>query len=266
MQKKVKLILTDIDGTILPYGQKQVSERCIAAFHAAMDAGVHVGPASGRGQRQIAPLLRGDETCCATALASNGMEVYLDGQRIRAEVHTSETLGKLAKILRDIPGTGLVAFQGATPYLVEGSMEVLARCFPSYAKKAQVADEIPDWEVVKANVFMEGDVVRMQDFADRLHQAMPQLDFDVPQPSWLNMMTHGWNKGSAVDALCDALGIGLDQVAVFGDGGNDVPMLSHVPLSFAVAGAADAAKAAAHYQIGPCEEDAVAKKIEELLG
>ena len=45
----VKLILTDIDGTILPRGERVVSSRTVAAFHAALDAGIAVGPASGRG-------------------------------------------------------------------------------------------------------------------------------------------------------------------------------------------------------------------------
>ena len=36
----IKLILTDIDGTIMPYGKRQVTQRCRAAFHAAMDAGL----------------------------------------------------------------------------------------------------------------------------------------------------------------------------------------------------------------------------------
>ena len=44
----IKLILTDIDGTIMPYGKRQVTQRCRAAFHAAMDAGILVGSASGR--------------------------------------------------------------------------------------------------------------------------------------------------------------------------------------------------------------------------
>ena len=44
----IKLILTDIDGTIMPYGKRQVTQRCRSAFHAAMDAGILVGPASGR--------------------------------------------------------------------------------------------------------------------------------------------------------------------------------------------------------------------------
>ena len=69
----VKLILSDIDGTILPWGHKVVSERTRAAFHAAMDAGLAVGPASGRFHSWIPAFFDGDEACCATAIATNGL-------------------------------------------------------------------------------------------------------------------------------------------------------------------------------------------------
>ncbi len=260
----VKLILTDIDGTILPYGQRQVSKACVEAFRTAIGAGIHIGPASGRGQRWMAPLLGGDEVLCATALASNGMEVYLDGERIHAEVLDRGVLRRLAQVLRAIPGTGLVCFDDATPLLVAGSQADLACCFAPYAKRSVPVDDVPDCEIVKANVFFDGDISQMHDLADRLGRVVGALSFDVPQAAWLNVMTRGWGKGPAIDVLCERLGIDLTQVAVFGDGGNDVSMLSHVPLSFAVAGASADALAAAHHRIGACEDDAVAAAIEAL--
>ena len=74
-------------------------------------------------------------------------------------------------------------------------------------------------------------------------------------------------KGAAFRAsyLRDALGINRDQVVVFGDAGNDVPMFTHVDWSVAVAGATDEASAAARFHIGRCEDDAVAVAIEALV-
>ena len=72
----IKLILTDIDGTIMPYGKRRVTQRCRASFHAAMDAGILVGPASGRFFSWIPSFFGGDKACCQTALATNGMQVF----------------------------------------------------------------------------------------------------------------------------------------------------------------------------------------------
>lgn len=59
MPGRIKLILCDIDGTILPKGHPQVSARTIRAFHAALDAGLVIGPASGRGIEWIPPFFGG---------------------------------------------------------------------------------------------------------------------------------------------------------------------------------------------------------------
>ena len=64
--------------------------------------------------------------------------------------------------------------------------------------------------------------------------------------------------------LVEALGITLDQVVVFGDNGNDVPMLSHVPNSVAVSNASPEAAAAAHWHVGACEDEAVGDAIAAL--
>lgn len=56
--ERIRLIMSDIDGTIMPPGSKSVSARTVAAFHAAREAGIVIGPASGRGLRQIPAFLR----------------------------------------------------------------------------------------------------------------------------------------------------------------------------------------------------------------
>ena len=80
----VRLILTDIDGTILPWGRHEVSARTRSAFHAALDAGIVVGPASGRFYPWVPAFFGGDEACCATAIAANGLQVYHGGRQVMA--------------------------------------------------------------------------------------------------------------------------------------------------------------------------------------
>ena len=114
----VKLILSDIDGTILPWGHKVVSERTRAAFHAAMDAGLVVGPASGRFHSWIPAFFDGDEACCATAIATNGLQVYCRGEKVLQKGLDPVALGRAMEVLRDVPGTGLIFFHDGVPHLV----------------------------------------------------------------------------------------------------------------------------------------------------
>lgn len=260
----IKLILSDIDGTMLPYGQRVVSQRVISAFHRAMDAGIHVGPASGRGISHVIPTFGGDEACVATALGTNGMQVYLDGELIHEELLDHDALVHVNDAIRGLPGVGAIVFDGGTPLLVEGTREDLAQSFPIYAEQAVDAEGIPDMPIVKMNVFCVGDLAATHRLFDLVSHEVSELDFNVPMAGFLNMAPRGYSKVSGIEILCDTLGIGLEQVVTFGDGGNDLEMVGGVPNGVAVAGAVPEVAAAARWRIGPCEDEVVADAIEAL--
>ena len=266
----IRLILTDLDGTILPHGQKEVSARTRAAFHAALNAGIRVGAATGRGHAWLAPLFGGDEACCDTAVATNGNEVVLEGRVLRKAQMNHNELSLVADYVRKVKGAGLLCFDGATPLLVRGSRDDLALALPGYAEVCVPVSAVPYGATVKANVFYapgmdaKKGLERTYKLAEKLEAVAPTLDFDVPQPGFINLMPDGWSKATGIDVMCAELGITLDQVVVFGDGGNDVSMLRHVPNSVAVSNASDDARAAARWHIGSCADEAVATAIERL--
>lgn len=261
---QIKLILTDIDDTIMPRGAACVSERTRAAFHKALDAGIVVGPASGRGFAQIAPFFSDDTACFLTCITTNGLEVYHAGERIAAQCLPHEAVTQTLTVLREVPRAGLIYFEGAHPVLVAGERADLAQIMPGYAAACTEVSCLPDEAVVKANVFLAGDALATKELCARLNDAVDTLDFDVPLTGYLNIMPTGWNKGSAVHCLCDYLGIELDEVVVFGDAGNDLAMFDVVENPVAVANATPEAKAAARWHIGECADDAVAEAIEQL--
>ena len=263
MPGRIKLILCDIDGTILPKGRSQVSARTIRAFHAALDAGLVIGPASGRGIEWIPPFFGGDAACCATCLATNGLQVYLNGALAHEERQPHDALVRLATMLADVPRSGMLCFDGGAPLLVAGSREDLRRPFPAYAETCVPVDAVPD-VVVKANVFVDTDEVGTRALLARAARKVPELDLDYAHVGFSNVMPHGYNKGSGARMLCELLGIDTSEVVVFGDAGNDLPLFSVVPNSVAVANAQPEAARAARWHIGRCEDDAVAVAIEAL--
>lgn len=260
----IKLIMTDIDGTIMPQGASQVSARTVAAFHAALDAGIAVGPASGRALAQVLPFFRGDAACIQTVVATNGLEVYLGGKKIAEHLLPHEALERTRELLLSIPDTGLLFFEGAQPYLVAGDRAVLEAVYPFYAQVCKPADSLPERPILKANVFVHADRAGTERLVERLNAEIDGLDFDVPMPGFTNIMPSGWNKGSSITFLCGRLGISTDEVVVFGDAGNDLTMFDVAGHSVAVGNAAPDAAAAARWHIGRCEDDAVAAAIEAL--
>ena len=98
----IKLVLSDIDGTLLPRGNAEVDHCVVEAFHALLDAGLAVGPASGRALPAILPAFAGDQACVATALATNGMQVYAAGKLVHEEYLDHEGLAQLAAAVREV--------------------------------------------------------------------------------------------------------------------------------------------------------------------
>ena len=262
----IKLIMSDIDGTILPYGNKVVSERTRAAFRAAADAGIMVGPASGRFYGMVPRFFSGDARCCQTAVASNGLQVCCGGEVVLQKTMTREELDSVCRVLDDVPGSGLIFYVGDGIFVAHGTREDLAECFPAYAPIARPATEAPAGApALKANAFVNGSLEDTRALCERLDREVDGLDFDVPQPQFLNIMPAGWNKGTALSWLMERFGIARNEAVVFGDGGNDIPLFGAVEHSVAVAGALPEAAEAARWHIGACEDDAVAAAIEAII-
>ena len=61
-----------MDGTLLPFGSRVVSERTHSAILSALDAGIAFGPASGRDYADLADAFDGDARCFSTGIMANG--------------------------------------------------------------------------------------------------------------------------------------------------------------------------------------------------
>lgn len=260
----VRLILCDIDGTLQPAGPYSSGPRVVSAFHAVIDAGIRCGAISGRNMERVFRAFDYDEACCATAVGSNGMEVRLDGETIRLEHLPREAIQACVDVMRDVPNS----FSGVADengyHLITGSVEGLIKGDPKRFRMEETGGVVPDIDTPKYNIFLERDLGRTLELLARLREAAPGLDFLMERPGAIDAINKGCGKASAVQLICDRLGISLDQVVVFGDSGNDVDMLSYVPNSVAVANASEEAAAAARWHVGSVHEDAVPTAIEEL--
>lgn len=259
----MRLILADIDRTIMPFGDTVVPARVREAFRAAVEAGCAVGPCSGRGRDWISILFDGDEPCYQTNIATNGLQVSYGGELVLERHIPAELVARMAALTSEVPRAGLVWFDGAAPKVVVGDMEDLKVAFPRYGA-CGVYESLPGHDLVKANAFVAGDDAATRELAELLTREIPELDFDVPQRGFVNTMPAGWNKGAAVLWLADYLGVASQDVFVFGDAENDLSMLRAVENSVAVANAAPEAAAAARWHIGACEDFAVADAVEAL--
>ncbi|WP_022872633.1 Cof-type HAD-IIB family hydrolase [Nesterenkonia alba] len=273
----VRLIASDIDGTILPYRHTAtgtLSPRTVEAFHAASEAGVVVVLVTGRPLRDLRPI---SETLGAVGpvIASNGALLY-------------DLAAESALITRSI--------RTETLFTVT---EELARIAPDARFAAETTQKLHMEEAFAAGSFwyddvIDPDVLRIGPIDHTLTQDRPQVlkllartstmapeeflhtaraqvgqtltvTHSAPGVSLLEMSAKGVTKASMLQRFAERLGVAREQIVAFGDMPNDVEMLQWAGTSWAVGSAHPAARAAADYVCGDCDDDGVAQIIEQLV-
>ncbi|MBQ3437557.1 MAG: HAD-IIB family hydrolase, partial [Fusobacterium sp.] len=133
------------------------------------------------------------------------------------------------------------------------------------------------YEIVDLNIFKDKDITKFfylaeekntEDLEKRLRKEFSdELTVTLSSPHCLELLKKNAHKGTAIRKIADFLKIPLEETLAFGDGLNDYEMLSSVGQGFIMANASQRLKEKLPNLevIGNCDEDGVAKKLEEIF-
>jgi hydroxymethylpyrimidine pyrophosphatase-like HAD family hydrolase len=141
----------------------------------------------------------------------------------------------------------------------------LAEARQYYALLEQVDDLLAvDDDVLKVAVFDAGSVVeRTAPVLDRFAATQQVV---VSGRHWVDVMDPAVNKGVAVRAVQERMGITPEQTMAFGDYLNDLEMLDAAGWSFAMTNAHPAVCSRARYLAPSNADDGVVRTIRAVLG
>ncbi|MBP3893490.1 MAG: HAD family phosphatase [Atopobiaceae bacterium] len=268
---RIKLVLSDMDGTLLPFGAHEVSPRTIASVGALHEAGIAFGPSSGRERSDLIRYFHGDERCVATGIMGNGKLVYLDGELVYRRPLPRDQVEALAQAVSQLPGAMLNFYlpldergHGKPGFGCIGVTEEEKSAFPSEGFDNGIFMRLPDGDITTCAVILNPDIVSVDEARAAVSDACPRLEFPLPSPIVFDVLERGWTKVSALPILLDHLGITTDEIAYLGDSQNDLTMMGAIPHSFCMGNGSDEAKAAAQWVVDTCEDDGAAKVMESL--
>ena len=264
----IKLVLSDVDGTLVPLG-RHASPRTMRAIATLEEAGVRFGLSTGRDIVELMQIFDGDNRAMRTGVLSNGKKVFVDGGLVRLTLIDNGGLERMARVVGEFPGCFMTAYPLQTDatnpvYCLGAKPEDLVPWAERYAFNGTVVDKVPDEEIIGATIACPFGPEVMANVIARGTQACPEFDFVLPSPQWCDILPKGLNKGTALTMLLQELGIQRSEVVVFGDADNDLAILMAVDNSVAVANATRKAKTASRWHIGACEDEAVAQALEEI--
>ncbi|NMF26164.1 HAD family phosphatase [Olsenella umbonata] len=268
----VKLVMTDLDDTLIPFGFDHASLKAISAIHALVNAGIHFGPVTGRMPASMKWMFQGDEVCYRTGAFANGQIVTVDGIAIQRVMISGEDLRKVAVYLDRMDADAWLAIYNPDDLndtnLVTRFPERVASNPPDTWGKSVfgVVPDVQDRDYLKANIQCSCSRDQMTQLRDNLRELVPSLSFVMPSMTAkvIDVNAGEWDKGDSVRLIADYLDVSLDEVVVFGDSENDLPMIEAVPDSVAVANSDKNVMRAARWKIPDSKSDSVAKAIESI--
>lgn len=271
----VKLILSDLDGTLLTR-DKTISPATLRALERATERGVQFVPASGRffagmpeAVRQL-PFLR-------YVVEINGARVddIVSGQAMYKAEMTAQQVLEVFSYLDELPVVydcykdcwGYMdadARARMDPFLTTFRMPQLVKDLrrPVTGLKQVIARE--GWSVQRVQVFFK-DMELLRHQRRAMAERFPQLTVTSANPTTLEVAAGTASKGQALAALCRHLGIDPADTMAFGDRDNDMDMLRTAGIGVAMGNAVDELKAAADYVTRTNDKDGIAHAIERFV-
>lgn len=271
----IKLFASDLDGTLLN-ATHMVDPVIVSALRTVTKSGAHFAVATGRTMRS--PNDFGFHGVDIEAVCSNGSIILdRDGNTI---YHSDVDKGVLEEMLRTFPQ---VCFECVG----------LDRTYVTGSPQDQLAGFVATGAIEKVKMAamrirrrqMQADCVHNQSVSDVLSHSICKINARVSDPSldselkdflsghadkvvnapfspvMFEITNVGVDKGAALAWLASYFGYSADEVAVYGDGGNDIAMLQRFTHAYATSNGSDAAKLAAGNVIGSCAFHAVPRHM-----
>lgn len=274
----IRLIVTDLDGTLMAPDHVTVTERTKKALLDAHNRGVKTAIATGRTISLIGMVTQ-QVDFIDYVIYSNGAAVYdrVNKKLIYTAFFPTQKALEMTAYLESEPlfyemyanGWSYVPKEKAS--LFDGGAlppEFIEKITENVNFVEDMAQVVRRSDVEKFNVSsMAPD--RAAAITERLkHFDGADWTSSLPDSNVQNqmeLMRSGVHKGSAVSGMCQALGILPEEVMAFGDAENDCTMLRFAGWSFAMGNACDACRAAAKYQTASNAEDGLAQAVEKYV-
>jgi len=232
----VRMIVCDVDGTLLLKGEHAISEEVFQTIKTATDAGIEFVIASGRCYQDLKALFHRVANhvtfiCSDGALAVKGNDILYSSPIDKKQIETLLSNKNLALILSS----------KESMYSYNAAMQFDTFSLTSIADINEI-----NTDIYKLSFFALSDFEKQKVKNLALYSA--KLTEIYSDPSWTEFVSYGTDKGKAVATLQAQLNITPNETAAFGDNINDFGMLRRARLSFAAPAAIPDIKKMCKYQ------------------
>jgi Cof subfamily protein (haloacid dehalogenase superfamily) len=265
MARKIAALISDVDGTLVTTA-KVLTERAIQAVAALRERAIDFAIVSSRPPRGLANLIAPLKLTNPLVGFNGGVIAHPDLSVITEHLIAPDVARRAVDLIK-ARGADVWVFSAgewfitnpAGPHLdtERRAVQFDPTCVDDFGDRLDAANKIVG--VSTDHAMLEAAERRIRaDFSDVATVVRSQLYYlDITHPEA--------NKGAAVRALAKLLAVPMRDVAVIGDGSNDVAMFEIAELSIAMGNASSDVQAQATYVTDTNESDGFAKAIERYI-
>ena len=265
---KYKVLAFDLDGT-LTNSEKIITERTRRAIHAAQEDCCTIVLASGRPIYGIMPLAR------ELKLHEHGGYILAYNGACIMDCRANKTL--YDRKIPDIYSSQICQFAMEHNYAIltyEGDCVITNKINNRYVQIEAEINHLPVKQIDNMDTYIRFPVNKFIIAEDpqivekeipTVRRRFPSLNVFTSAPFFMEIVPPAIDKSYTLKYLLTILGYTAEQLAAFGDGGNDVMMLKEAGMGVAMANAVDQAKRAAKHITLSNDEDGCGVAIEKMM-
>lgn len=260
----IKLIASDIDGTLLPEGTDKINPEIFEVILKLKERGVMFAAASGRQYNSIyelfAPVAHEMIFIC-----ENGAYVNCRGYQMSASVIGRSTVEEVIRYIRGLEGCFLTASSTDAMYIETEDEEFYRLLTDGYHNKIKIVKDVlaENVDIIKMSIYKRAGI---HDIAEEtISRWTDRMHVTVAGDIWIDFMDKQTDKGYAIQRIQEIMHILPEETMVFGDNHNDLGMMRRAVESYAVANAQPAVIEAANNLADENVKDGVLKVLKALL-
>lgn len=267
MKERIKLIATDVDGTLVKDSSREVYDEMIEVIRGLRDAGIHFVIASGRQygsiRKMFAPVDRK-----LSYIAENGAHIIVNGETFSVTKMNREYVEEIMADLRSLypEDCHVVASTAEGCYLESKDEDFIRLISEEYRNDVTLTEDIlkVDGEIIKLAIYKKG-TIRTIGETLLIPKWRNNVKVTMAGEEWVDFMDKSVDKGNALKKIQEEFHIGREESMVFGDNNNDLGMILSAEESYAVENAVEELKAAAKHICPDYTRKGVCQVLECLL-
>lgn len=256
----IKLVASDLDGTLLLNGAQSLPEELFPLIHRLKEQGILFVAASGR---QYANMLKlfGETAGDMAFICENGAMAIQDDKVLYQDAFEPELALKILTAIRDKEGAEFTCSTKDFYYIcpkTEHFSDLMLNVIKNQCKTIGSLDEVTE-PCMKIAVYERGGI------SEESVRCWKELFGEyctvvTSGNAWVDFIPFGTNKAKGLQELRERYHISSDECIVFGDEYNDIEMLKAVKYSFAMSHSKEGVRACANY-----ETDRVEPVLEKII-